>query len=51
MKIYLASGFTVCSSKERERKMYNIGTKHRLQSYYFYKLWSKGFLIFARSLM
>jgi hypothetical protein len=48
MKIYLASGFTVCSSRERERVMYNIGTKHRLHSYFFVLLWSKGFLKFVK---
>lgn len=48
MKIYLASGFTVCSSRERERVMYDIGTKHRLHSYFFVALWSKGFLKFIK---
>lgn len=50
MKIYLASGFTVCQNEELEREFDKKGTGKRLQSYFFYDTWKKGFLPYALGL-
>jgi hypothetical protein len=43
MKIYLASGFTVCQNEELEKEFNKVSTEKRLQSYFFYDTWKKGF--------
>lgn len=50
MKIYLASGFTVCQNEELEKEFNKVSTEKRLQSYFFYDTWKKGFLPFALSM-
>lgn len=49
MKIYIASSFTLMNNKKAERYIYMMYKKNkmiynRLQSFYFYEQWKKGFL-------